>query len=104
MRFAAVIHGGCFMVTRKSSPTTASSPVNPNPARRVAQGDVSPSLTVAGIEGFVVQGALDGAQETRLGALRDVLQGMPEEESIALLKGLLKEQRMEIGGPVPNPD
>lgn len=92
------------MVTRKSSPTTASSPVNPNPARRVAQGDVSPSLTVAGIEGFVVQGALDGAQETRLGALRDVLQGMPEEESIALLKGLLKEQRMEIGGPVPNPD
>ncbi|MCK6410966.1 MAG: polyphosphate kinase 2 [Azonexus sp.] len=92
------------MVTRKSSPTTTSSPVNPNPARRVAQGDVSPSLTVAGIEGFVVQGALDGAQETRLGALRDVLQGMPEEESIALLKGLLKEQRMEIGGPVPNPD
>ena len=92
------------MVTKKNSPTTATPSPRPAATRRVVQGDISPSLTVAGIEGFTVDAAVGGAQETKLSALRDVLHGMPEDESIALLKGLLKERRMEIGGPVPNPD
>ena len=92
------------MVTGKMDPTAASATTAEKPPRRVAQGDVPPSLTETGIERFVVDAAVGAAQETRLGALRDVLKGMSEEESVALLKGLLKEQRVSEGSPVPNPD
>lgn len=71
------------MVTKKNSPTTATPSPRPAATRRVVQGDISPSLTVAGIEGFTVDAAVGGAQETKLSALRDVLHGMPEDESIA---------------------
>ncbi len=92
-----------MVIKKNNPPTTAASP-RTTAVRRVVQGDVPPSLTAAGIEGFTVEAAVGAAQETKLSALRDVLHGMPEDESIALLKGLLKERRMEIGGPVPNPD
>ena len=39
-----------------------------------------------------------------MGALRDVLAGVPLDDSAALLKGLLKERRMLIGERSPNPD
>jgi hypothetical protein len=72
--------------------------------RQVAKGDIPPTATPAGIEGFVVHAAVDGAQESKLGALRDVIHGMPVDDSLALLKALLKEQRMAKGDRLPNPD
>jgi len=72
--------------------------------RPVAKGDIPPSMTPAGIEGFAVHAAVDAAQESKMGAMRDVLAGVPVEESVALLKGLLKQQRMMAGELSPNPD
>ncbi len=72
--------------------------------RAVASGDVPPVLTPPAIEGFTVQASVDAAQESRMGAMRDVVSGIPVEESIALLKGLLKQQRMAAGQSIPNPD
>ena len=72
--------------------------------RQVAKGDIPPRATPAGIEEFVVHAAVDGAQESKLGALRDVIHGMPVDDSLALLKALLKEQRMAMGDRLPNPD
>ncbi len=39
-----------------------------------------------------------------MGAMHDVLAGMPVEESVALLKSVLKQQRMIVGQLAPNPD
>ncbi|MGA7478880.1 MAG: polyphosphate kinase 2, partial [Azonexus sp.] len=50
-------------------------------ARQVAKGDIPPTTTEAGIEGFVVHAAVDGAQESKLGAMRDVLAGLPVDDS-----------------------
>ncbi|MCE1181830.1 MAG: polyphosphate kinase 2, partial [Rhodocyclales bacterium] len=73
-------------------------------ARQVAQGDVPPVMSADGIEGFTVHESVDAAQETRLSAMRDVISGIPAEESMALLKSLLKQQRMAAGVASPNPD
>jgi polyphosphate kinase 2 len=73
-------------------------------ARQVAKGDIPPTVTQTGIEGFVVHAAVDGAQESKMSAMRDVLAGLPIDDSLALLKGLLKEQRMAMGEQAPNPD
>ena len=60
--------------------------------RSVASGDVPPVLTPEGIESFTVHAAVDGAQESKLGAMRDVIAGMPADEKVALLRDLLKQQ------------
>jgi polyphosphate kinase 2 len=73
-------------------------------ARTVASGDVPPSLTPPGIEGFTVNAAVDGAQVSKMGAMHDVIAGMPADESMALLKALIKEQRMVAGEGSLNPD
>ncbi len=91
--------------TVAGTPEIASQPKKRvNRQRPVAKGDVAPSLTPAGIEGFSVHVAVDAAQEAKMGALRDVIAGVPVEESVALLKSLLKQQRMVIGDQAPNPD
>ena len=72
--------------------------------RQVAKGDIAPSTTPAGIEGFAVHAAVDAAQESKMGAMRDVIAGLPVDESVALLKSLLKQQRMMAGELAPNPD
>ena len=97
------------MDTKNNSPEKPVAPVSKPraPARRprqVAKGDIAPSATPAGIEGFAVHVAVDAAQESKMGAMRDVLAGVPVEESVALLKGLLKQQRMMAGELSPNPD
>ena len=46
----------------------------------------------------------NAAHGAKLGALHDVVAGMPVEESVALLKGLLKQQRMAVGQAAANPD
>jgi len=98
------------MDTKNNSPEkpTAAPVSKPKaPARRprqVVKGDIAPSTTPAGIEGFAVHAAVDGAQESKIGAMRDVIAGVPVDESVALLKGLLKQQRMMAGELAPNPD
>lgn len=72
--------------------------------RTVAQGDVPPVLTPPAIENFTVNATVDGAQESKMGAMHDVIAGMPVDESVALLKGVLKQQRMALGESTPNPD
>ena len=72
--------------------------------RAVARGDVPPVLTAPGIEGFTVHAAVDAAQESKMGAMQDVIAGMPVDESMALLKSLLKQQRMVTGVRTANPD
>jgi polyphosphate kinase 2 len=86
------------MVSRKkttASPSAATAAVPKKPVTRqraVARGDIAPQLTPEGIEGFTVHAAVDGAQESKLGAMRDVIAGMPADEKVALLRGLLKQQ------------
>ena len=97
------------MTTKTHPPTgehavTGSALESHVPSRPVAEGDVSPSTTRAGLEQFVVRGAIEGAQETKLGALRDVIAGVPLDESVALIKGLLKERRMLADARTVNPD
>ncbi|RIX44038.1 MAG: polyphosphate kinase 2 [Rhodocyclales bacterium GT-UBC] len=75
------------------------------PRRRLASsGDVAPRLTPPDIEDFSVQAAVDAAREAKLGAVRDVIAGLPAEESVALLKGLLKQQGVVAEGLPVSPD
>jgi polyphosphate kinase 2 len=93
------------MVTAKKKTIAPSAPVKARTRQRpVARGDVAPSQTPAGIEGFSVHAASDAAQESKMAALRDVLANSPAEESVAMLKGLLKQQRMVADQLAPNPD
>jgi polyphosphate kinase 2 len=102
------------MVTRKKTAatppsaalakvTTSAKPRAPR-RREVSRGDVPPVLTEPGIENFAIDAAAEGAQTTKLGALQDVLAGVPAEESVALLKGLLRQQRMVADAAAINPD
>jgi len=102
------------MVTRKKTAatppsaalakvTTSAKPRAPR-RREVSRGDVPPVLTEPGIEKFAIDAAAEGAQTTKLGALQDVLAGVPAEESVALLKGLLRQQRMVADAAAINPD
>jgi polyphosphate kinase 2 len=101
------------MVTRKK--TTVASPkkvaagaVKPVAGavrrRKVASGDVPPALTQEGIEGFTVRAAVDAAQESKMGAMRDVIAGMPLDESVAMLRGLLRQQGVKGEQLDANPD
>ena len=99
------------MATRKNatSPQSRQASVAVPPAprarrRTVAAGDVPPVLTPSAIEGFAVHASVDAAQQSKLGALHDVVAGMPVDESVALLKSVLKQQRMAAGQAAPNPD
>ena len=99
------------MVTRKKAtplPEQQTPPVSPKVPRvrprSVAAGDVPPVLTPPAIEGFTVYASVDAAQQSKLGALQDVVAGLPVEESVVLLKSLLKQQRLAAGLASPNPD
>jgi polyphosphate kinase 2 len=101
------------MVTKKktsASPaaTPAGKTTKPAPRtsrrRQVASGDVPPDLSPEGIEGFTVKAAEDGAQEAKIGAMRDVIAGMPTKESVALLRNLLKQQGVVAGDLPLSPD
>jgi polyphosphate kinase 2 (PPK2 family) len=73
-------------------------------ARRAAAGDVAPRPTPTGLEDFAVTTNLDAARESRLGAMQDVISGLPPEEAVSLLKAALKERRLELEDARPNPD
>ena len=101
------------MVTKKSTTTNppakaiaaGKKPATRAAARRnAADGDIPPVLTEQGIEKFAVQAAVDGAQESKMGAMRDVIAGMPADESVAMLRDLLKQQGVKPGDLKVNPD
>ena len=101
------------MVTKKkTSASQAAKPaeiaIKPAPReirrRQVAKGDVPPNLSPEGIEDFTIKAAEDGAQESKIGALRDVIAGMPTKESVALLRNLLKQQGVVAGDLPLSPD
>jgi polyphosphate kinase 2 len=72
--------------------------------RQTSSGDIAPTLSAAGIERFAVQAAADSAEEAKMGALQDVIAGVPVDESVSLLKSLLKQQRMIADAAALNPD
>jgi polyphosphate kinase 2 len=72
--------------------------------RLVEQGDTAPTLTTTGVEAFVVQHAVDAAVRSKIEALQDIVSGLSAEESITILKGLVKQQTLLTGTPSPNPD
>ncbi|MCK6405428.1 MAG: polyphosphate kinase 2 [Rhodocyclaceae bacterium] len=84
---------------RKKPVSTARAVRKPRPA---AGGDIGP---VRGdeVEGFAVAEAVDAAQEARLAAMRDLISGAPLGEAAALLKALMREQRVRGDSDV-NPD
>ncbi len=101
------------MVTKKNTPSpkpvvaqAASKKPEARPVRprAVASGDVPPNLSKQGIESFTVDAAVDGAQESKMGAMRDVIAGMPTDESVALLRGLLKQQGVKSSELAVSPD
>ena len=73
-------------------------------ARVAARGDTGPTTAgEPGIENFAVAEAVDAAQEARLAAMRDLISGAPLGEASALLKALMREQRVRADTDT-NPD
>jgi polyphosphate kinase 2 len=57
-----------------AKPTAKSQPARrAGQPRRVAQGDTPPTLTTAGVENFVVSESVSAAQESKITAVRDIL-------------------------------
>ncbi len=103
---------------RKPAPAARAKPVAAAPAagkrpaaarsarkpRAAVQGDTGPTTAgQPGIENFAVAEAVDAAQEARLAAMRDLISGAPLGEASALLKALLREQRVRADTD-SNPD
>lgn len=97
------------MVTEKkktaeqAAPTRTATRTGGRP-RPAARGDVPPVQTPAGIEGFAVHNAVDAAQEAKMAAMRDILANSAHEEAVAMLKSLLKQQRIAADDLIANPD
>jgi polyphosphate kinase len=87
----------------KAAATAAGSPRTPKP-RPATAGDIGPIRTQEGMESFAVAQAADAAQQVRLSAVRDILSGAPNEESVTILKSLLKQQRMVLDQTSIHPD
>ncbi|WP_234087007.1 polyphosphate kinase 2 [Azonexus sp. R2A61] len=95
--------------TKKQAATTSTAGNKPAAVRRprtrqVSQGDVPPNPSAEGIEGFTVHNAVDAAQAKKLAAMRDILANSQPEEGLALLKGLLSQQRLTVDSLQANPD
>jgi len=94
---------------RSSTPQKAATAKTSTTRRKAAPrpasaGDVGPVGSAVGIESFAVTQAMDAAQEARLEAMRDIISGTPVEEASALLKSLLKQQRMALDQVTQHPD
>ncbi len=72
--------------------------------RPVVQGDISPVLTPVGIQQDRIDATVDHAETSKIEAVSDVIKGMSVDESVAVLKGVLKQQRLAQGERQPNPD
>ncbi len=85
----------------KTRPATTARAAKPRPA---AAGDTGPTTTPERIEAFAVEQAADAAQQARLTAVRDILSGAPAEESLSILKSILRQQRMVVEETSVHPD
>ena len=83
------------------SPAAGAKPAKrPRPAtqrgpapRRAAQGDTPPVLDPAAIEEFTVEQAGEAADETTVGAIRDLLEGTSPADAVRVLRSVLEQQR-----------
>ena len=67
---------------------TKDNPARPPAARPVAEGDRAPELTEAGIEHYVVDGATEGALDTLVSVVRDVLESSKPHDRVAVAQWL----------------
>jgi polyphosphate kinase len=99
---------GSPAATATTAATKTTTPITPRPrttrARPAKAGDIGPTSTPERIESFAVSQASDSAQEARLAAMRDIISGASTEESVAVLKSLLKQQRMVKDQTAVHPD
>ena len=65
-------------VTGKA-PVARSRKPKPPAARQARQGDISPTLTGKGIEGFAVNEAVKSARESKVVAVKDILSALPQD-------------------------
>jgi polyphosphate kinase 2 len=105
---------------RKAPAKTA--PKRAGTARRTASGDVPPRLDPEGIERYAVSRAIEAKQQSRIGAMGDIiagkgagrgsaltrtieslLSGLSDDEARALRKALLRPRSKDLDGS-PNPD
>ncbi len=89
------------VAAKKPAPRAARGKEAPRPA---VAGDIGPISSQAGIETNTVTQAVDAALEARMEAMRDIISGAPAEESAALLKALLKQQRAAADPNAIHPD
>ncbi|MDO9598414.1 MAG: polyphosphate kinase 2 [Azoarcus sp.] len=97
------------MVTTKKKAAEPATPVRTTRTRTprqrpAASGDVAPRQTPEGIEAFSVHAAVDAALESKMAAIRDIIANSAPEESLSLLKGLIRQQRVVVDDGTVNPD
>jgi polyphosphate kinase 2 len=90
--------------TPETTTPAKASPVGRPRARPAKAGDIGPVSPPERIESFAVSQASDSAQQARLTAVRDILGGVPAEESLSILKSLLKQQHLSIDQGSIHPD
>jgi polyphosphate kinase 2 len=81
----------------KGKPATAKRKKGKKRTRKADSGDVSPSLDSKDLEGFVVGESIDAAQESKISAVRDIIEQTPPHDVNTLAKTL----EVIIGGASP---
>jgi polyphosphate kinase 2 len=81
----------------KGKPATAKRKKGKKRTRKADSGDVSPSLDSKELEGFVVGESIDAAQQSKISAIRDIIEQTPPHDVNTLAKTL----EVIIGGASP---
>lgn len=68
----------------------------PSKARTISQGEINPLSGAERIEAFEAGESSTAAQQVKMNAISDVLSDLPPEESVAILKGLIKQYRTHM--------
>lgn len=82
--------------TKKSAPRKATARVSVEP-RQTTGGDISPSLTAEGLEAFEVSESIRSAQESKISAVRDIIEKTPPHD----IQTLARTLEVIIGGASP---
>ncbi len=80
-------------VKTKRKATPASKRPRKSPTRAAVLGDTAPVLEPAAIEAYAVEQAGAAADETRVGAIRDLLEGTSPSDAVRVLRSVLDQQR-----------
>lgn len=73
---------------RKTTTRTTGSVARTKKVRRAVDGDISPSLTPAGIENFTVTDSIEGAQSACITSMKDILDKIQPGDTETMLKTL----------------